>query len=329
MTDPVPLPAPARRRPWADTLGMAAGVAALAGLFGLLSDHFFTLSTFTTIANQNTDLIIVAVGMTFVLIIAGIDLSVGSVLALSGATAGIAMTQWGWPAWAAAAPALGVGLLCGFGNGFISERWRIPSFIVTLGMLEVARGAAYLATNESTAYIGSRIEGVSAPLPIVGLSPAFFIAVAIVAAGQITLTRTVFGRYLIAIGTNEEAVRLSGINPRPIKIAVFCLLGMLTGLAGLFHAARLAAADPNAGIGFELLAIAAVVIGGTSLLGGRGSVLASFFGVLIIAILQTGLAQIGATEPTKRVITGLVIIAAVVADVYRRQWGRPRQIPGP
>jgi ribose transport system permease protein len=108
---------------------------------------------------------------------------------------------------------------------------------------------------------------------------------------------------------------------------VFGLLGLLTGLAGLFHAARLAAADPNAGIGFELLAIAAVVIGGTSLLGGRGSVLASFFGVLIIAILQTGLAQVGATEPTKRVITGLVIIAAVVTDVYRRQWGRQQQIP--
>jgi ribose transport system permease protein len=138
-----------------------------------------------------------------------------------------------------------------------------------------------------------------------------------VIAGQLALSRTVFGRYAVAIGTNEEAVRLSGIDPRPTRIAVFALAGLLSGLGGVFHAGRLAAADPNAAVGLELSAIAAVVLGGTSLMGGRGSVVRSFFGVLVIAVLQSGLAQIGASEPAKRVVTGAVIVAAVIADSLR------------
>ena len=134
---------------------------------------------------------------------------------------------------------------------------------------------------------------------------------------QAVLTRTVFGRYLIGIGTNEEAVRLAGIDPRPYKVMVFALMGALAGLAALFQVSRLEAADPNAGVGLELQVIAAVVIGGTSLMGGRGSVICTFFGVLIISVLAAGLAQIGASEPTKRIITGGVIVVAVVLDTYR------------
>lgn len=137
------------------------------------------------------------------------------------------------------------------------------------------------------------------------------------------LTRTVFGRYLVAIGTNREAVRLSGIAPGPIEVAVFAVSGALAGLAGVFHVAYLESADPNAGIGLELSAIAAVVIGGTSLMGGRGSVVSSFLGVLIIAVLQAGLAQVGATEPAKRIVTGAVIVAAVIADGYRHRRRAP------
>jgi ribose transport system permease protein len=135
------------------------------------------------------------------------------------------------------------------------------------------------------------------------------------------LSRTVFGRYAAAIGTNEEAVRLAGIDPRPVKLAVFMLAGALAGIAGIVYTARLGAADPNAGIGFELQAIAAVVVGGTSLMGGRGSVVGSFLGVLIIAVLGSGLAQAGAQEPTKRLVTGAVIVAAVVGDALRRRQG--------
>jgi ribose transport system permease protein len=255
--------------------------------------------------------------MTLVLIIGGIDLSVGSVLGLTGAIVGVAMTDWQWPFWSAALLGLGVGLAAGTLNGLVSVRLSIPSFIVTLGMLEIARGLAYLTTNSQTKYIGDAVGGLSRNLPGLGCSPAFLLALLIIIGGQVVLTRTVFGRQIVAIGTNEQAVRLAGINPRPAKIAVFALLGLLTGLGAVFYTSRLGSSDPNAGVGLELSAIAAVVIGGTSLMGGRGSVINSFFGVLIIATLGTGLAQIGASEPVKRVVTGLVIVVAVVIDAWR------------
>lgn len=139
------------------------------------------------------------------------------------------------------------------------------------------------------------------------------------------LSRTVFGRCMIAVEANEEAICLAGIGSRPTKVAVFTIAGPLAGLGGLFHMAYLESADSNAGIGLERSAIAAVVIGGTSLRGGRGSVVHSFFGVLIIAVLQTGLAQIGATEPTKRIVTGVVIVVAVIVDVYRHRLAGSRK----
>jgi ribose transport system permease protein len=219
----------------------------------------------------------------------------------------------------AAAAGLGCGLLCGVATGVTSVAWRIPSFIVTLGMLEIARGLAYLTTSSQTKYIGSAVEGLAAPVAGLVVSPAFLIALLIIVAAQVVLTRTVFGRYLVAIGTNEPAVRLAGIDPRPTKIAVFALLGLLTGLGGVFYTSRLGSSDPNAGVGLELSAIAAVVIGGTSLMGGRGSVVNTFFGVLIIATLEAGLAQVGASEPTKRVITGVVIVSAVILDAWRHR----------
>lgn len=308
------------RKTLGEHLGLLAVLAAMIGLFSMLSDHFFERSTFTTIANQIPDLTLIAVGMTFVLILGGIDLSVGSVMALSGSILGVAVVDWGWPVLPAAGLAVLAGACCGFANGFVSVWWAIPSFIVTLGMLEIARGCSYLITNSQTKYIGEQIEWMGAPLAAVSLSPAFFAAVAVVLCSQWLLSRSVLGRYVVAIGTNEQAVRMSGINPLPTKIAVFVLIGLLTGLAGVFQASRLGSADPNAGIGRELAAIAAVVIGGTSLMGGRGSVISSFLGVLIIQVLENGLAQIGATEPSKRVITGLVIVVAVVVDAYRHRF---------
>jgi ribose transport system permease protein len=286
-------------------------------LFGSLSEHFLSTRTFVALANRIPALAVIAAGMTFVLIIGGIDLSVGSVLGLAGAVLGVAMVDWQWPFWAGALLAMGVGLLAGGLNGAISVQLRIPAFIVTLGMLEIARGLAYLTTQSQTKYIGAPVETLARPLAGLGVSGAFVIAVLVIVAGQIVLSRTVFGRYLIAIGTNEQAFRLAGINPRPAKMAVFAIAGLLTGLGAVFYTSRLGSSDPNAGVGLELSAIAAVVIGGTSLMGGRGSVVNSFFGVLIIATLEAGLAQVGATEPTKRVITGVVIIAAVVLDAWR------------
>ena len=183
-----------------------------------------------------------------------------------------------------------------------------------------SRGNAYLVTDSQTKYIGPRIEGVAQPLAGFGVSPAFVAAIVVVLIGQIVLTRTVWGRYVVATGANEQAARFAGIATRRIKLTTFVLSGLMAALGSVFQVARLSAADPNGGIGMELSAIAAVVIGGTSLLGGQGSVFRSFLGGLIIAVLQTGLAQVGATEPTKRLITGGVIIFAVVADVHRRHW---------
>ncbi len=302
-------------------LGMAVALAALIVFFALKADNFFTLATFRTIASQIPHITIVAVGMTFVLIIAGIDLSVGSVLAMSGAVFAVALVNCGLSLPLSILLSTGVGVACGAFNGFVSVRWKLPSFIVTLGMLEIARGAAYRVTDSQTIYIGKLVEPI-AETTILLLPLPFVLALLIVAVGQFVLSRTVFGRYLIAIGTNEEALRLSGIDPRPYKIAVFVLCSLLTSLAAVLQTARLGSLDPNTGSGFELQAIAAVVIGGTSLMGGKGSVISSFFGVLIIAVLGTGLWQIGASEHTKRIITGLVIVAAAVLDYYRRRLNR-------
>ncbi len=320
-TQPPGLTAAARHRDWAagvlEYVGMLLVIAFLVLIFSSMSERFFNVRTATTIANQIPDLTLVAVGMTFVLVIGGIDLSVGSVLALSAAVLGVAMVDWQWPLWAAAFACLGAGLLCGLINGMVIVGAGIPAFIVTLGMLEIARGGAYLVTGSQTKYIGAPVEPLAAPLPGVGVSTAFVIAVCVVLAGQFVLNRMVFGRYCVAIGANERAVKMSGIDSRPTRITVFALAGLCAALGGVFHTARLASADPNAGVGLELAAIAAVVIGGTSLMGGRGSVTRTFLGVLIIAILQTGLAQVGATEPFKRLITGAVIILAVIFDAWR------------
>ncbi|QDU75669.1 Ribose transport system permease protein RbsC [Bremerella volcania] len=300
--------------------GLCLVLVIMVGVFSGLSENFLQRSTFTTIANQIPDLTLVAVGITFILVVGGIDLSVGSILALSSAVLGALMVDANWPLWSAIPACLLTGAMCGLFNGCVSVGFRIPSFIVTLGMLEIARGATKVVTDSQTKYIGSKVEVIADPLPYLHLSTAFLLAFCAVVLGQFLLSRTVFGRYCIAIGTNEEAVRMSGIRTAPYSIAVFTLSGLLCGLAGLAQTSRLSSADPNAAIGLELLAIAACVIGGTSLMGGRGSVISSFIGVLIISVLQTGLAQIGVSDANKQIITGSVIVVAVLIDSLRNRF---------
>ncbi len=288
-------------------------------LFSLLSDRFLTAATFSSLANQIPALTVVAAGMTLVIITAGIDLSVGSILGLAGAVFGISLLTWGLPLPLAAFLALVAGTLAGWVNGWISVRLKVPSFIVTLGMLEIARGLGYLATDSQTMYLNGALSALSRPIPYLGIPITFLISVFIIILLQFVLTRTVFGRRLIAIGTNEQAVTLAGIRTQGPRIAVFAIAGILAAIGGLFYTSRLGSADPNAGVGLELSAIAAVVIGGTSLMGGRGSVINTFFGVLIIATLESGLAQLGASEPVKRVITGAVIVGAASLDAWRNQ----------
>ena len=290
--------------------------------FSLASDNFFSFVTLKTILNQLPALTIVTVGMTLVLIVGGIDLSVGSVLGFSATVVGVALINWGLPLYAACLLGIGAGLLCGSVNGILVAYLSLPAFIVTLGMLEMARGLAYITTNSQTMYIGASIQKLALPIAGTGVSVALIFALTTVIVGQFILTRTVLGRYITATGTNAQAARMSGIDTRFYRLLVLAVSGALAGLGGVFNAAYLGSADPNAGSGLELAAIAAAVIGGTSLMGGRGTVIGAFAGVLIVAVLQNGLAQIGVSEPAKRLITGGVIIIAVFLDSWRIRRGK-------
>jgi ribose transport system permease protein len=284
-------------------------------VFGATSENFLTPRTLSTIAGQVPPLAIMACGMTLVLIIGGIDLSVGSVLALSGAVLCVAVAHWNWPLPLAILAGVATGGLAGVGNGVVSVLLRVPSFIVTLGTMKMAFGLAMLVTDSETVSVGLRLEPFIQP--VLGVPVSFAVAVVMVGVTQFVLSKTVFGRHLVAIGTNENAVRLAGVATARKKIVVFALSGLLSGVAAVFFAARLGAVNADAGTGLELSAIAAVVIGGTSLMGGRGSVINSFIGVLIILTLDAGLAQTGAREFAKHMITGVVIIIAVSLDALR------------
>ncbi|MDE2978114.1 MAG: ABC transporter permease [Acidobacteriota bacterium] len=299
--------------------GLVLVILGLSVVFGLITDHFWSAVTFRTLANQLPPLVIASAGLTLVLIAGGIDLSVGSVLALAAAVLGVLTVDHGLPLLLAALVALAVGGLCGAISGSLVARWSIPSFLVTLGMLEIARGSTYLVTASRTSYLGDRVAALGVSVPILGLSAAFVGSLAVVGALQFVLTRTAFGRWVFAVGGNRTALHRCGVRPARIQFAVFTLAGLLAAVAGLCQVGYLQSADPNAAIGMELSAIAAVVIGGTSLLGGRGSVTGTLLGVLVIAVLQTGLAQAGASEPTKRIITGAAILLAVATDVWRRR----------
>ena len=318
---------PGRRR----ALVVAAGLGYRGGLvlvfvglcivFGFVTDHFWSALTFRTLANQLPPLVVASAGLTLVLIAGGIDLSVGSVLALAAAILGVLAGDHGASLVVAALAALAVGALCGAVNGVLVARWSIPSFLVTLGMLEIARGATYVVTDSRTSYLGDQVAALAVTLPVLGLSVAFIGALAVVVALEFLLLRTPFGSWVFALGGNRTALHRCGVRPARVEFVVFVLAGMLAAAAGLCQVGYLQSADPNAAIGMELSVIAAVVIGGTSLLGGRGSVTGTLLGVLVIAVLQTGLAQAGATEPTKRIITGAAILLAVGADVWRRRRG--------
>ena len=298
-----------------------ASLLLLIVFFSLTADNFFTVVTLRTILNQLPALTVVTVGMTLVLVVGGIDLSVGSVLGLSATVVGAAIVGWDLPVFTACILGISAGLFCGLINGALASYLALPAFIVTLGMLEMARGLAYMTTDSQTMYIGASIQELALPITGIGVSPALLIALVTVFLAHFMLTRTVPGRYVTAVGTNARAARMSGIDTRLYRLFILALSGALAGLGGVFNVAYLGAADPNAGFGMELAAIAAAVIGGTSLMGGRGTILGAFAGVLIIAILQNGLAQLGVSEPAKRLITGSVIIIAVFLDSWRSRKG--------
>lgn len=293
-------------------------------VFGLLSDKFFTVANGLNVMRQISVNICIAVGMTLVIITAGIDLSVGSVLALCGAiTAGLLKNGIALPAFnvllefsmlGAILAGVVSGSLLGFFNGLIITRFKVPPFVATLAMLTIARGLTMLYTNgfpissfsSSFAFIGAGW--------LLGLPAPVWIAAIIVALAVVVTKKLKLGRYIFAIGGNENASRLSGININRVKVIVYTIAGALAAIGGIIVTARLDSAQPNAGTSYELDAIAAVVIGGTSLSGGRGSIWGTVLGALIIGVLNNGLVLLDVSPFWQQVVKGGVILLAVIID---------------
>jgi ribose transport system permease protein len=301
--------------------GIGVALVLICAIFAVIAPRFASYANFTNILTQISINTVISVGMTFVILLGGIDLSVGSVLALSTIVAGMTISYKALPV-AVAIPlavtaSIVVGALCGLFNGFVSTRWRIHSFVVTLGMLNIARGAALQISDSRTIFSFPAVFNRFGTETIFGIPIIFIMALALVILGSFVLSKTVFGRMLYAIGNNEEAVRLSGHNTSGYKIAAFTLCGASVGIAGIMYMLRLNMASPILGVGFELNAIAAVVIGGTSMMGGKGSLIGTFLGASIIGVLNNGLLLLGMGDFARQIVTGLIIVAAVVIDTYR------------
>jgi ribose transport system permease protein len=294
--------------------GTLFGLIGLCILLWILTPHFLAVSNLLNVAEQTAIIAIVAVGMTFVIITGGIDLSVGSVLAFSGVVMASALHRE-VPMTIALLGGLAAGFVCGTLNGLFISIGRLPPFIATLGMMSVARGAALMFTD------GRPISGFSdsfrqiATGEIMHLRFPVIIMAATYVVAHFILTRTRLGRYAYAIGGNEAATVLSGVNVKLYKTVVYSLAGMLSGLAAIILTARLNSAQPIAGIMYELDAIAATVIGGSSLMGGEGTVLGTLIGALIIGVLKNGLNLLEISSFTQQVVIGSVIIFAVLLDM--------------
>ncbi len=300
--------------------GPLIGLLLLCAFLSIATDSFLSLRNFLNILDQITVLGIMAVGMTFVILIAGIDLSVGSVLALSMMVLGYLNVVLGMPMAVAFAGALAASAIVGLVAGLLITEFKVPPFIATLAMMSIARGLANMITNGSQ---------------IIGFPPWFNMAAIIRHGGILTLTVAVMlvvfvvallfqryrqgGRVLYAIGGNPEVARLAGINVKRATVLVYTACAALSGLAGVLLAARLDAVQPTIGIAYELDAIAAVVIGGTSLAGGTGGIGGTIIGVLIIGVLRNGLNLLSVSPFLQAVIIGLVIVLAVAAETFKHR----------
>ena len=296
-------------------LGPGLAFLALSGLLSLLTPAFLNPANLSNVLLQSAINAVLAAGMTFVILTGGIDLAVGSVLALSGMVLGRLLSH-GVPIPVAVLASLGVGALLGLLNGLMITRGKLPPFIATLGMMSSARGLALV-------FSGGR--------PETGFPPAFlaladgpvlvFTMICVYAVSALLLQRTVFGRSLYALGGNEQAAWLSGLPTNRLKCSVYVLSGLLAGLAAVMLTSRLNSAQPIAGIMYELDAIAAVVMGGTSLSGGQGGVVGTLFGALIMGVLRNGLNLLEVSADMQQVVIGVVIVLAVLIDRSRDTLG--------
>ncbi len=297
-------------------LGMVGVLVLLCIFMALFAPYFLTASNLVNVAQQSSINAILAAGMTFVILTGGIDLSVGSGLAVAGVVS-VWLASKGVPGTIDVLAGLVVGSLAGWLNGVLVAKFKLLPFIVTLGALTYLRGAAYVLTgaypivvpNLRFGFLGNGFVG-PLPWPVV-------VAIIVYVVGYVVLTRTIFGRHVYAIGGNEQAARLTGINVDRTLLLIYIISGLCMGIAGVIYSARLLSAQPTGGQSYELYAIAAVILGGTSFTGGVGSIVGTLIGALIIGVLNNGLVLMNVPFFYQLIIQGVVIIVAVLLDQLR------------
>jgi erythritol transport system permease protein len=336
MPDPSAAPGRAWLLPLVVRLRAIIALVLLCVVFASLSREFLTAGNLSILVKHVAINAILAIGMTFVILSGGIDLSVGSVAGLCGIVAGallgegLVLRPFGvavfFHTWLVIVIALAAGMALGAVNGWLVARLRVAPFIATLGLLYVARGAALLTSDGATfpnlagaAALGNTGFPRLGTGTWLGLPVAVWLMVALAAAALFVATRTPFGRHVYAIGGNERAAVLAGVPVARVKLLVYVISGFCAGLVGLIIAAQLGAAHPATGETFELNAIAAVVLGGTSLMGGRGTIGGTLIGAFVIGVLADGLVLLGVSEFWQMVIKGLVIVLAVILDQFQRK----------
>ena len=270
---------------------------------------------------------VLAIACTFIIITAGIDLSVGTMMTFCSVMTGVVLTNMGMPLWTGVVTSIFFGALCGFTSGFMIAKMKIPPFIATLGMMLLTKGLSLVISGTKPIYFNDT-EGFTAIaqdsligeiLPSLPIPNAVLILFIVAIAATFILNKTILGTYTFALGSNEEAVRLSGVNTDRWKIIVYSFAGGICGIAGLLMASRLNSAQPALGQGYELDAIAAVVIGGTSLSGGSGTILGTIIGAFIMSVLTNGLRIMSVAQEWQIIVTGVIIILAVYADNMRKK----------
>ena len=304
-----------------------AGLIVIFLVFSLASPYFRQFDNIVAILLSTAVNGVLALGVTFVIITGGIDLSIGTVLTFSAIMTGVFIVDLGLPVPVGVLGGLLAGAVCGLTNGFTIAKMKIPPFIATLGMMMITKGLSLILSRSKPIYfmdtplfnqlaMGSLVSGI---IPAVNIPNAVLILFGAAIVASLILGKTILGRYTFAIGSNEEATRLSGVNVDIWKMAVYTLCGLFAGLGGVLMASRLNSAQPALGAGYELDAIAAVVIGGTSLSGGEGTILGTIIGAFIISTLTNGLRILSVPQEWQMVVTGLIVIGAVYADIVRRR----------
>ena len=303
------------------------GLIALFVVFSVASPYFLTADNMVGILLATAVNGVLALGVTFVIITSGIDLSVGTVMTFSAVMTGVFITFWQLPVPLGLLGGIAAGGLCGLVNGLVVSKMKVPPFIATLGMLYATKGLSLVISGVKPIYFNDTPEfreiamgsALGAIIPDLAIPNAVFILFGAAIIAGLVLTKTVLGRYCFAIGSNEEATRLSGVNVDRWKASIYMLCGAFAGLGGVLMASRLNSAQPALGSGYELDAIAAVVIGGTSLSGGEGTILGTIIGAFIISVLANGLRILSVPQEWQMVVTGAIVVLAVYADIIRRR----------